>query len=245
MGYFKTTHHGFETPEAGDSPLLTGDLKTLAAQIDTVLGPEAGLLSVATRATSGNLLPGELVKLGASITLTLDGAGVVGVLPSGLYTAKISAGVGHTISGGGLPSPVEQITVLPGQSVLIRVFENNGYIIDGETAESRAIRATTTGGTAPSLLSWGSISAAGAIEASSGDFTVEKLAEGRYRVNFKTAKASAKYAIQLTSTKVSGSATYCWWEAKEATGFNANTDTQAEDGELIVVGFDFVVMAAS
>lgn len=98
------------------------------------------LLNVVTHATSFTVAPGELVKLGASITITLGANGVVGVLPSSLYTAKITAGVAHKIYGGGVATAgVEEVTVLPGQSVLIRVFEGTGFIIAGEVKLEQSV----------------------------------------------------------------------------------------------------------
>jgi hypothetical protein len=205
---------------------------------------EKYLPGVVTHATSFTVAPGELVKLGASISISLGAAGVVGVLPSELYTAKISAGVGHTISGGGLPGAVEEIKVLPGQSVLIRVFGNNGYIIAGECAEGRAVRTTIGGGAARSLLSWGFIHNEGAIEAGSGDYTVANPTTGTYEITFNTAKASAKYAVIVTNviTTFSGVQITAQVVINSASKFTIYTQVA---GTLTSDSFCFQAIAAS
>lgn len=63
MGYFKTKNLKLETPETGNSPLVTGDLKKLAEQLDLLLEPgDLKLSAVSTPPTGWLACEGQAVS---------------------------------------------------------------------------------------------------------------------------------------------------------------------------------------
>lgn len=76
--------------------------------------------------------------------------------------------------------------------LLVPVARLSG-LLPGTQLGSGTVRQET--GTAQSFVSWGHISAEGAIEDGSGDFTVSKIATGEYEIVWKTPRKNNKYAI--------------------------------------------------
>lgn len=77
--------------------------------------------------------------------------------------------------------------------------------ITRELVSGNSVVAVESGAT-KSFLSWGVVSASGAVEAGTGDYTVAKLGSGEYEVKWTVAKTSAHYAVNATASGGIGTA---------------------------------------
>jgi hypothetical protein len=99
------------------------------------------------------------------------------------------------------------------------------------------------GANSPNFLSWAAIGASGAIENSSGDFTVTNPEMGLYKVTFKTAKTSARYLALATVNGLTDNRVASLVAQK--TEYFEIATTNAATAEKIQVAFSVLVIAAS
>lgn len=99
-------------------------------------------------------------------------------------------------------------------------------------------------GTTQSFMSWGYISATGAIESGSGDYTLEKTGTGTYVVKWTTEKASAKYGV-VTSVYATGDHIAETSAIGTTTFTIATGEIREKEVALSNAAFGFIALAAS
>lgn len=102
---------------------------------------------------------------------------------------------------------------------------------------SNYVKTGPSGISAFPFMSWGVVSAAGVIEAGSGDFTIEHSGGSQnYRINWRVAKSSAIYAIACSELKATTPGA-CSYSNRTKEFFEVNTSATETP-------FSFIVLAA-
>lgn len=176
-----------------------------AAAVKTLLAQKVSGLTIRTSTISTTAANGELIEMltNSGNTVTLPSPTTVG-LTVGIITPLVSSKLktpSGLIIGDGFSAAT--LTFAAGQHGTVIADGANYFIIAGTPAP---VVVGTPGTTGPNIASWGLIGSTGAIEAGSGDYTVSNPSEGKYIVTWKTAKASANYAVVATAASLTGGA---------------------------------------
>jgi len=186
----------------GEAKKGAADIQELAERVTAYLKERLTLVS--EHGSSFTAASGELIKCTAAITITLPAASVnavVEVLSNG-HEVKVGGGAG--LIYGDFIEGITPITFVGYQHARFVSDGTNWFMTAGTPTASVSLER----GASQSFLSWALISAAGAIEAQSGDFSSVELKETAvYKVNWKTAKTSAKYAVAASALSVANRVT--------------------------------------
>lgn len=184
MGFYKSTL-GIESPEPGEAPAATGQLKRMVEQIDLLLRKQLTTLV-------------ELAKLKVTETVELPAESLTTAMLKALAVTTAKLGEGAVTAAKLGSEAVETAKIKTGA-------------VTGPKLGEGTVRQET--GTTQSFLSWGSISETGAIKAGSGDYTFAKIGAGEYELKWKTAKGTGNYTLvvsceggELTSNVITESA---------------------------------------
>jgi hypothetical protein len=244
----------------GQVKLGATNIQELAQKVDETVATGSDVSGLASRmlgsgithAANYTAAVGEMgIQESAGKTTTLPSAAkgqVVGVFCKAASCSVFGGGVfiyGLSITAA---SKTTTINLTEGQHIILMFDGTNWAIIDGEPKEGRAVRTGVSSSGEPAVMSWGLIERpAGSfiIAAGSGDYTLSNPEEGKFIFKWKTAKASASYAVVVTPARNAGGegTPALPIVSVSATEFTVELTTSA--GAKVSDKFSFIVMAGS
>lgn len=178
----------------------------LSAAVKALLGAKVSGFTVTSHAGSVTGVGGELAVMegnGTTYKLPTPTANTTVAVFCGTQPTSIKVQASGTKIYGDFITGIETITLAQLQHVTL-IANGTVWLIVAGTAAPVVVGAPGT--TGPNIASWGLIGSAGAIETGSGDYTVSNPSEGKYIVTWKTAKASANYAVVAAAASLTGGA---------------------------------------
>jgi hypothetical protein len=168
-------------PEAVTPPKLEA---ALLAEIES-------LKHINEHITSFTAISGELVKcMTSGITVTspptVNGA-TFGVLASG-HEVHVKPASGNIL--GAAAFGVAELTLSGYQQIILQSDGTNWYVIS-----SAQLGVQQEPNTLTSVMSWGLVTENGTVLGGTGDYTVEKVTTGEYKVKWTTPKPFANYSV--------------------------------------------------